>query len=182
MKTRAILPAFIAFFGLIAIAGQAQQSGTRIGFVDINEVSARSKQIDSGVDKVKAKVEEIRKKMEATHKNLSSLEAEIRKSDGVLAEKEVAGKKTEAQKLRDELLDLERQAEKEVAKLDENVFAPMVSVVSKAIEDVAKEKKLDMVLRGDAIIFSATKINITDDVVKKLNSSSVSSPTPNTKK
>lgn len=152
----------------------AQQSGgTRIGFVDINEISSKSQQIDSGVDKVKEKVEAIRKKMEDANEKLKPLEAEIRKSDGVLAEKELAGKKAEAQKLRDQLLTYQEEAEKEVAKLDNDVFGPMVGKVSTAIEEVAKEKKLDMVLRGDAIVFSATKINITDDVIKKLNSTPV---------
>lgn len=144
---------------------------TRVAYVDIDRVTEKSDKINSAMGKVSNRVEDIQKEIETKRARLVEVRAEIKKGEGVLAESEMKKRRDEATKLDKEMVDLEYEGRRELQKLDTTLFEPMIKTIVLAIQDVAKEKNIDLVLRGEAVIYGADAADITDDVVKKLNSS-----------
>jgi hypothetical protein len=52
--------------------------------------------------------------------------------------------------------------------VDDTVFEPILKKILFAVQDVAKEQKYDIVLRGEAVLYGATATDITDDVINRL--------------
>lgn len=149
---------------------QAQAQTTRVAYVDIDRVTEKSDKINAAMGKVSNRVEDIQKEIEEKRARLVELRSEIKKGEGVLAESEMKKKRDEATKLDKEMVDLEYEGRRELQKLDTTLFEPMIKTIVLAIQDVAKEKNVDLVLRGEAVIYGADVADLTNDVVKKLNS------------
>lgn len=166
LKTASIL----ALLALTFTTGAFAQT-TRVAYVDIDRVTEKSDKINSAMGKVSNRVEDIQKEIEEKRARVVEIRAEVKKGEGVLAESEMKKKRDEASKLEKEMVDLEYEGRRELQKLDTTLFEPMIKTIVLAIQDVAKEKEIDLVLRGEAVIYGADVADITDAVVTKLNSS-----------
>jgi len=156
----------------VALCAPALAQTTRVAYVDIDTVTAKSDKINKAMGNVEVRVKEIQESIEAKRQKLVEVKADIKKGDGVLADSELKKKRDEATKLEKELVDLEYEGRREMQKLDSTLFEPMVKTIQLAIQDVAKERSIDLVVRGEAVIYGAPAADITDAVIKKLNSSS----------
>jgi len=153
---------------------------TKVAYVDIDRVTAKSKQVNDAMASVEKKVKGIQGELAAKQKLLDSLNDEIRKGQGVLAESELAKKRDEARKLKSDTDELEFQAKRKMEELDQTFFDPMLKRIVFAIQDVAHDKKIDLVVRGEAVLYGSKAADITDAVIDKLNSSDGSSSSSRT--
>jgi outer membrane protein len=145
---------------------------TRVAYVDIDRVTEKSEKINKAMGNISSKMETLQKDIEEKRKRLADLKAEIKKGEGVLAESELKKRRDESSKLEKDVVELEYQGRLEYQKLDNTLFEPMLKSIVYAIQEVAKERNIDLVLRGEAVIYGADAADITDEVVKKLNSPS----------
>lgn len=167
MKLRtAVFTAALAASLCSSVMGQT----TRVAYVDIDRVTEKSDKINKAMGNVTNRVEGIQQDVEKKRKRLAELKVEIKKGEGVLADAELKKRKDESGKLEKELVDLEYEGRRELQKLDSTLFEPMIKTIVLAIQDVARDKKIDLVLRGEAVIYGADVADITDAVVLKLNS------------
>lgn len=166
------IAAVLSICAMMAPGFHAAAQTTRVAYVDIDRVTEQSDKINKAMASVQDRVEKIQQDIETKRTRLVEIRAEVKKGEGVLAESELKKKKDEAAKLEKELVDLEYEGKREMQKLDTTLFEPMVKTIVLAIQDVAKEQNIDLVLRGEAVIYGATSADITDAVVKKLNSPS----------
>jgi len=167
-----LIKSFMAGIIVIAISASAPAQTTNIAYVDIDTVTAKSDKISKAMGSVEVRVKEIQETIETKRQRLVEIKADIKKGDGVLADSELKKKRDEAAKIEKELVDLEYEGRREMQKLDSTLFEPMVKTIQLAIQDVAKERNIDLVVRGEAVIYGAPAADITDAVIKKLNSSS----------
>ena len=108
----------------------------------------------------------------------------MERKEGVLAVSEQEKKQKEIQRLKNELDDLGYRAERKARELDATVFEPLMKRILFAIQDVAKEQKFDIILRGEAVLYGSSAADITDAVIEKLNreaATGTSQPTDATK-
>lgn len=162
----------IAAVALGTLNANVYAQTTRVAFVDIDRITEKSDKINSALDKARGRADEIQAEIEVKMKRIQELRAEVKKGEGVLAESELKKKRDEATKLEKDVIELEKEGQKEVTELKQTLFDPMVRSISQAIEEVAKEKSIDLVVKSEAIVYGANIADISDDVVKKLNSKS----------
>lgn len=156
-------------FGLSLATSAAYAQTSRVAFVDIQRVVAQSNIANTRIQKTEDRVLEIQVEIEEQRAKLVSLRAEIRKEQGVLAETEVKKKRDEAAKIEKKITDLEYEAKQEMQGLQTSVVDPMIRSISVAIEEVAKEKNIDIVVQSEAVYYGSTAADITSDVAKKIN-------------
>ncbi len=162
----------LAACAAMAMSSAATAQTTRVAYVDIDRVTEKSDKINKAMASVQDRVKKIQQDIESKTTRLAELRLEIKKGEGVLADSELKKKRDETSKLEKEMVDLEHEGKQEMMKLDTTVFEPMVKTIVLAIQDVAKEQNIDLVVRGEAVIYGANSADITDAVVKKLNSAS----------
>ncbi len=165
-----------AAFAWALCAGAVAQT-TSVAYVDIDRVTEKSEKINTAMGSVKGRVEDIQKEIESKRARLVEIRSEIKKGEGVLADSELKKKRDEAAGLDKKLVDLEYEGRRELQKLDTTLFEPMIKTIVLAIQDVAREKKIDLVVRGEAVIYGTDSSDITNDVIKMLNSQTYMSGT-----
>lgn len=141
----------------------------RVGYVDIDRITGKAKQISSVMSDMEDTVKQMQQEMKEKLQRVRELEGDIKRTEGVFSKEEQDKKRKEIDRLRNELDELEYQAKKKMKELDSTVVEPMLKKILFAIQDVAREKKFDLVLRGEAVLYGGTAVDITDDVIRKLN-------------
>jgi Skp family chaperone for outer membrane proteins len=150
----------------IASTGRAQ---TKIGYVDIDTITKKAKAVNSSFSKVGEKVNKLQSDIDSKTEKIKRLREDVQKSEGVLSREEVDKKRKEINDLLNEVEDLGMQGRRELQRVDDTFFTPLLKKIVYAIQDVANEKGLDLVLRGEAVLYGRDTVDITEDVVKKLN-------------
>jgi len=149
---------------------QIASAQSKVAYVDIDRVTAQSKEVNSAMGSMQGKVKKIQDDLEAKRKKIAELNADLKKTEGLVSAEEQNRKKREIQTLQNEAEDLQMSGRREMQRLDDTFFEPMLKRIVFAIEDVARDRDLDLVVRGEAVLYGADSVNITEDVIKKLNS------------
>ena len=142
---------------------------SKIGYVDIDRVTEKARAVNEGMKKVGEKIKKVQAQLNEKKEKLRALQEEISKSEGVLSREEQDKKRKEANTLRNEIDDLDIQTRRDMQRLDDEFFQPMLKKIVWAIQDVAKERKMDMIVRGEAVLYGHDSVDISEDVIKKLN-------------
>jgi outer membrane protein len=158
--------ALAGLFALVPVVGSAQ---TKVGYVDVDRVTRKAKAVNQTMDSVQSDIEVLQKQIDEKRQQIKDLEADVQRSEGVIAASEIEKKRKEITRLRNELDDLGYRAERKARELDATVFEPLMKRILFAIQDVAKEQKYDVILRGEAVLYGTSGADITDDVIRKLN-------------
>ncbi len=165
MRAKQVLGMVLFCFALTAFA----YAQTKVGYVDVDRVTRKAKAVNQAMDSVQSDIETLQKQIDEKRQQIRDLEADVQRSEGVIAASEIEKKRKEIARLRNELDDLAYRAERKARELDATVFEPLMKRILFAIQDVAKENKYDIILRGEAVLYGSTGADITDEVIRKLN-------------
>lgn len=160
----------ITMLGAAALMFAAQPAqATEIATLKVQEILQKAKAIQdikTQTDKEGEKIkQELKKKDEALNKEGKDLEASRTK----LKDDEY-NKKAEA--FNKKVNDLKKELKTRAAKLQEAGGHAMNEVQKKLVEivaGIAKEKKLDAVLQKEQLVYGDDKLDITEEVLKKLD-------------
>ena len=142
---------------------------TKVGFVDIDRVTAKSKSVNSLMSGMQGDFEKVQEELDARRKKIADIEADIKRTEGVLSKDQQDKKRSEITKLQSEADDIEFKAQKQVRDVQQKVLEPLRRKIVTAIEEVAREQRYDLILTKEAVVFFLPTSDITDDVIKKLN-------------
>lgn len=142
---------------------------TKIGVVDMRSLMANSPQAKAAVEKMKKDFKPREEKIVAMDKALKEKAEKLKRDSAVMseaekakAEKELIASKRELERLQGEFREdaMTRQQE-EMKKIYENI--------SKAVEDMAKKEKYDLILPMEIAPYVSSQLNITDKISKAVN-------------
>ncbi len=142
---------------------------SKVGFVDIDRVTAKSKSVNSLMSGMQGDFEKVQQELDSRRQKIADLEADIKRTDGVLSKDQQDKKRSEIAKLQTEADDIEFKAQKQVRDVQQKVLEPLRRKIVTAIEEVAREQRYDLILTKEAVVFFLPTSDITDDVIKKLN-------------
>lgn len=158
----------IAAAALALLAGIATAQ-TKVGYIDIDQITRKSKPVSGMMDKIKDEIETIQKEIASRDTKIRDLKADLKKNDGVLSTSDTDAKRKEITRLQNELDEYRVRGERKAREVDSRVLEPMLKTILFRVEDVAKEKGIDIVLRGEAVIYGTKAVDLTDDVIERLN-------------
>ncbi len=152
-------------------AGYAQQ--LKIGYVDVVKIIEQAPQGDAALKKLESEFGPRDRELRSSRDKLKNLEDELEKNALVWKESERREKEREIRDLRRELK-RETQEFREDYNLRRNEeLGSLQKVVYKAIVDIAKREKFDLVLHQGAV-FASDRIDITQEVLGQLENKSAS--------
>ena len=61
------------------------------------------------------------------------------------------------------------QLSQEITKMRNEELAKLIEVVKGIINEIAKDGKYDMIVRGEAVLYAVDSLDITDKVIAKMN-------------
>lgn len=144
---------------------------TKVGFVDIDRVTVKAQSVTNLMSGMQGEFEKLQKDLDSRRQKIADVEADIKRTEGVMAKEEIDKKRADITRLRNEIDEIEFRAQRQVRDVEQQVLEPLRRKIVAAIEEVAREQRYDLVLTKEAVVYSTPSTDITDDVVKKLNAS-----------
>ena len=161
---------FLALFVLVSPSAQAQEvKPVSIGVVDVQTVlqeSKAGKDIQRQLDK---KRKEYQKQISSKEENLRSAEQEILSRKDKLSQDQLA---EERQKFEKNVISAQKLVQQNKRSLEAGfaqALAGLRNDIRETISEVAKERKYAMVLSQESVIIAEKSMDITEDVIKKLD-------------
>lgn len=125
---------------------------------------------------VKSRSAQLEKSIEADSQRLRKLRDELVKIEERLQRDGMTMSKSERNKLNDEREEkgfrfqtMQQSISRRVEEDRQELLEEMEPVLLRAIEEVAKEKKIDMVISAQAVVYGNPSNDITKDVTKRVN-------------
>jgi outer membrane protein len=167
----------ILFCGL-ALSAAAQGKAIKIGVVDSDQITRRSRTIQDAIKQAETQVRPQRDKIEAKTDELQSLRQSLRDRRSVLKQEEVAAEESKIQSLYDEVKDLQRDIDKQFDRAQREIVEPEVKRVMKTIEDVSKREGYDLVVRAEAVLYQSDIVDLTPLVIQELDRAGATTSEP----
>ena len=152
-----------------AALSPARGSGPKIAFVDIDIVIGRSRYVRRVVESLKKQIEGKRDSLERTQTDYLRLKDEIERKRAVLSDNELQALTRQSRELRLTIDDEESELQKFMTDADKDQMGPASDRVRSAIEALGKEERFDLILRGEVVLFSIPALNLTNQVIERLD-------------
>ena len=140
----------------------------RIGVVDSNSILANSAEGKRVQESIKAKAEELSRPLGAKRQDLTRQVEEFQKQAPLMKED---AKRAKSQELEKKMADFDKQAadaDKQLAQFRQSQFNPLSKKLEQALEQVAQEEKLDLILdKGTVLATNNKSMDYTEKVRAK---------------
>jgi outer membrane protein len=139
----------------------------RIGVADTNAVIYNSAEGKRAMESIKRKSEEMGRPLGTKRQDIARQIEEFQKQSGIMKED---AKKRKAQELQKKMADFDKQAataEQQLAKFQETTMAPLARKLDRALEQVAQEEKLDIILEKRVVPYNKKSLDVTAKVQAK---------------
>lgn len=149
---------------LLAFSPAGAAAQVKIGVVDVNDIIGNSPEGKRVQETLKRKMEEMGRPLEQRRQELARQIEEFEKQKGVMREDARKRKEEELQRKATELQKSAQEADKALAQLQERELGPLMRKLEQAVEAVANEEKLDIVLPKAGIFVRNKSLDITEKV------------------
>lgn len=153
--------------GLAAALAPAAASELKIGYVNAVKVIEEAPQGEAALKKLEAEFAPRDRELVATQSKIKQLEDDLEKNALVMKEADRRNKEREALTLKRELKRATQEFREDYNLRRNEELAALQKVVYKAIVEIAKLEKFDLILH-EGTVYASEKIDITDKVLKKL--------------
>jgi len=144
-------------------------SAVKIACVDTNVLLKDSKRVKEAQDKLRAKVMEYQRELEAKRRRLEELKRQIESK--AISKQAKEEKIKEYQRIEAEGFELQQKAQREIASLREQLETQVLEEVRKVVKQVAVKKGYDGVIDCAVFLYRDEKIgDITSEVLNALDS------------
>jgi len=138
----------------------------KVGVVDSSDILGKSAEGKRVQDTLKRKGEELGRSLQKQEQDIGKAMEDFRKQSAVMKDE---AKKQRQEELSKRASDFQRKvadADKQMGLLEQKEMQPLLKKLEGAVNDVAKENKLDLVLdkRRSGLLYMAPTLDITDKV------------------
>lgn len=169
MKTHLILAAFAVLVLGAAMPVKAQAAAPTIAIVDVEKVLSEAKAAQSLKKQIATKKEAFQKEFADKEKQLKSTETSLMGEKDKLSAEEFGKKRKDYEQ---KIMETRKLFQKRRNALDEGLSKAMGELRKNIVESAAKvadEKGYDIVLTRDSVLIAEKSLDITPDVLSKLN-------------
>ncbi|MFT4045455.1 MAG: OmpH family outer membrane protein [Solimonas sp.] len=156
---------------ILAVAATPALAEIKIGAVRSADLADKAPQFKAMQDQLKAQFDRRNNDLQAEGKKLQDDIAAYQKEADLMAAADRAKKEKDLTTRRIDFESKGRQLQEDFGKARQDQFAKTMGAIKTVIDAVAKEKNLDLIVENP--VFAKPEIDITDDVLKRLQSAPV---------
>ena len=155
---------------LVSLPGLALAE-KKIALVNPIEAIRQSDEVKASQMEMQSNFGDERKKLQKLQKEISQIDQQLKKEGMTLSEKKKKNLQDKRQSKMIEARQLQKLVQKRMQGEQQEILEKMRPKVMKAVEAIATEKGYDMVLNVQAVMYAGEGLDITSQVVDKLNAS-----------
>jgi len=169
MKNR-ISSFFIAILMLCISVGGANAQALKAGYADPEIIITYMPEYNQVQNQMAIEYRTSHEALQAMAADFQDRVEKYQKQQPLLSAERQAERESELGKLQAEIQDAAARKDEELNKRQEDLMAPLLDKVQAAIDEIAKAKGLDIVIRSPALLYVNPDrvININVDIAKKL--------------
>lgn len=174
METKAFcykLFGVLPVLGLFLSANLSAADSIKIGYVNAVKVIEQAPQGEAALKKLEAEFGPRDKKLVSMQKNIKQREDELEKNALIMKDAERREKEREILVLKRDLRRATQEFREDYNLRRNEELATLQKIVKKAIVEIAKQEKYDLVVH-EGTIYASSTIDITDKVLKRLSKKS----------
>lgn len=169
--------ALLAGFGPTWIGSQAhaQQASQKIGFTNVDYLLSQMPELKTIETEIKTKETQYQNLLQQRQKELQDKFAAYQKNAATMSEVIRTDTEKQLQNLQASMQELQQNASTELQQKQQQLLAPVLEKIDKAIKEVAKENGYTFVISSDisnqlspVLLYSTEEFDITSLVFKKL--------------
>lgn len=161
---------------------EKKSDNIKIGIVDINKIANESKSLKILIKEMESTIKIKEDALDKKINEYNELKNKIEQQKSVISSEELDKKTKELILLKEAISDLKYDIDKTMKRSEEESIDPALDRILEAVKSVAEEKKLDVVMRSDLLLYMNKSCDITNDVIKKLDDITEKNPIPLPKK
>lgn len=142
---------------------------TKIGVVDMRALMANSPQAKASVEKMKKEFKPREDKIVAMDKALKEKTEKVKRDSAVMSEAEKAKAEKELIASKRDLDRLQGEFREDAMARQQEEMKKIYEKITKAVEDLAKKEKYDLILPLEIAAFANPQLNVTDKISKDVN-------------
>ncbi|MBW1990860.1 MAG: OmpH family outer membrane protein [Deltaproteobacteria bacterium] len=164
MKKNLVTLMLVTALILPSLASQA--AALKIGVVNTRELLNSSAEWKRAQERIKRKLRDLGRPLQRRREDISRQLAEFEKQATVMKEEARKRKQEEIQRKIRELQRQAAEADRAIARFEEQEKGPILKKLQQAVETVAREEGLDLVLDSQIVFLNNSSLDITDKVKK----------------
>jgi outer membrane protein len=147
------------------------QGGSKIGHVNFQEIILKLPERAEAETKIRKFAETLQNRLQAMETEYRNFLADYEREAEKMTRTERESKEREIVELQQRIQNAQQKAQQDLQKQEEELLAPMIDRVNKAIAEVAKEQNFAYVIDSSAgvTLYDGGGINLGSAVEKKLN-------------
>lgn len=164
MKFLKFIPAFLFLFAIGNVHAQ-----TKIGIIDTSKITEKSTAYTEASKVVGSEIKNYEESATQVGKSFSKKVEDLEKKKNVMSSKEYNRKRDELAKEEEELQKKFYDQRAKIDKKAHNINQILDDNLKKIVNAIAKEKNITIIFNKVATLYSDESIDITDDIIIKLN-------------
>ena len=138
----------------------------KVGVVDSSDILGKSSEGKKVQDALKMKSEELGKSLQRQEQEIGKAMEDFRKQAGVMKDEAKKQRQEELSKRASEFQRRVQDADKQMSLLEQKEKEPLLKKLEKAVGDVARENKLDIIFdrRASGLLYMSPALDVTDKV------------------
>lgn len=166
-RNSVLLATLLAWAALWQTHASAQAADLKVGYVNAVKVIEDAPQGQQALKRLETEFGPRDKELVSMQEKIKSLESELDKNALVLKESDRRSKEREVISLKRDLKRATQEFREDYNVRRNEELAALQKLVQKAIVEIAKQEKYDLILHEGAV-YASDKIDITEQILKKL--------------
>ncbi len=150
--------------------------GAKIALINLQAVASTSNEGKAASAKIQALNTKKTAELTEKTKTAQALQTKLQQGGSVMSDQARAQAEKDLQKMQRELTALQEDAQQDLRELQDSLQLEFQQRIAPIIEQVAMEKELHAVLGVEAVVWGTSAIDITAEVIKRLDSAPKTAP------
>jgi outer membrane protein len=144
---------------------------TKIGFIDMKSVIAKSEPGVKAMDQLKTQFKDMKDNLDAQKKSLDTLKDELQKQSMMLSQEAKLDKETQYKRKVRDFQDMGQSYQRKLQQAEQNLSKPIIDNLLTIVESYGKKNGYTAIFdkQASGVIYSQESVDLTNAIIAELN-------------
>jgi outer membrane protein len=161
----------LTFFLVLCVSLTASAADTKIGFVDMKAVIAKSEPGSKAMEQLKAQFKDMKDNLDAQKKSLDALKDELQKQSMMLSQEAKIDKEAQYKRKVRDFQDMGQSYQRKLQQAEQSLSKPIIDKLLEVIQDYGKKNGYTAIFdrQASGLVFSQDNVDLTNTIIAELN-------------
>jgi len=161
----------ILTFFLVFCLSLTASAETKIGFIDVKTVIAKSEPGAKAMEQLKSQFKDMKDNLDTQKKSLDSLKEELQKQSMMLSQEAKLDKEAQYKRKVRDFQDMGQTYQRKLQQAEQSLSRPIIEKLMQVVQDYGKKNGYTAIFdrQASGLLYSTDNVDLTDTVMAELN-------------